>query len=113
MPHTILEVKIEGRRGSWGPGEGRACPPRRSAVALCWPLLWRGPRKWLRVPASVHPSTPVCPESSPRSSGITLLREAGAPDAPQDNRCDGGCGDTSRGSRPRTAYAPGGPRQVS
>ena len=27
VPHTILEVKMEGRPGSWGPGEGRGLSP--------------------------------------------------------------------------------------
>lgn len=27
VPHTILEVKMEGRHRSWGPGEGRGLSP--------------------------------------------------------------------------------------
>ena len=99
--------------GAGGQERAGACPLRRSAVVLCWPPQWHGPRKWLSVPGSVHPSTPVCPETSPRSLGRTLLLEAGSPGTPQDNRCDGGCGDASGESRPRTACALGGPGHVS
>lgn len=52
---------------------------------LHWPPQWHGPRKWLRVPDSAQPSAPVCPESSPWSSGLTLLLGVGLPDTAQDN----------------------------
>lgn len=42
MPHTILEVKMEGRPGSWGPGEGRGLSPEevRAGALLASTVAW-------------------------------------------------------------------------
>lgn len=45
--------------GAGGQERAAACPQRRPALGLHWPVQWHGLRKWLRVPGPAHSSTPV------------------------------------------------------